>query len=305
MWENSTPWLPRRKSAARCCDSGVEVVDAEENQYLYGMAQIMGIINLTEDSFYAASRTRADEAVERAGKMLQEGADILDLGACSTRPGASQPSALEEWTRLEGSLKAIREAFPEAQLSIDTYRSFVVERAYDAVGPFLVNDVSAGTLDAGMLPLVGALGLPYVARHMRGTPETMQENTDYADITEEVAGYFEDFGRKAGEYGIEDWILDPGFGFAKTVQQNYELLRNLHRFKAFGRPVLVGLSRKSMVYKPLGITPEEALTPTQVLHFAALEKGADILRVHDVAEAVQTDKLYSTIYTSSPGAANR
>ncbi len=305
MWENSTPWLPRRKSAARCCDAGVEVVDAEENQYLYGMAQIMGIINLTEDSFYAASRTRADEAVERAGKMLQEGADILDLGACSTRPGASQPSALEEWTRLEGSLKAIREAFPEAQLSIDTYRSFVVERAYDAVGPLLVNDVSAGTLDAGMLPLVGALGLPYVAMHMRGTPETMQENTDYADITEEVAGYFEDFGRKAGEYGIEDWILDPGFGFAKTVQQNYELLRNLHRFKAFGRPVLVGLSRKSMVYKPLGITPEEALAPTQVLHFAALEKGADILRVHDVAEAVRTDKLYSTIYTSSPGAANR
>ena len=305
MWENSTPWLPRRKSAARCCDSGVEVVDAVENQYLYGMAQIMGIINLTEDSFYAASRTRADEAVERAGKMLQEGADILDLGACSTRPGASQPSALEEWTRLEGSLKAIREAFPEAQLSIDTYRSFVVERAYDAVGPLLVNDVSAGTLDAGMLPLVGALGLPYVAMHMRGTPETMQENTDYADITEEVAGYFEDFGRKAGEYGIEDWILDPGFGFAKTVQQNYELLRNLHRFKAFGRPVLVGLSRKSMVYKPLGITPEEALAPTQVLHFAALEKGADILRVHDVAEAVRTDKLYSTIYTSSPGAANR
>ena len=305
MWENSTPWLPRRKSAARCCDAGVEVVDAEENQYLYGMAQIMGIINLTEDSFYAASRTRADEAVERAGKMLQEGADILDLGACSTRPGASQPSALEEWTRLEGSLKAIREAFPEAQLSIDTYRSFVVERAYDAVGPLLVNDVSAGTLDTGMLPLVGALGLPYVAMHMRGTPETMQENTDYADITEEVAGYFEDFGRKAGEYGIEDWILDPGFGFAKTVQQNYELLRNLHRFKAFGRPVLVGLSRKSMVYKPLGIKPEEALTPTQVLHFAALEKGADILRVHDVAEAVRTEKLYSTIYTSSPGAANR
>lgn len=305
MLEKSTPWLPRRKSAARCCDSGVEVVDTEEKQYLYGMAQIMGIINLTEDSFYAASRTRADEAVERAGKMLQEGADILDLGACSTRPGASQPSALEEWTRLEGSLKAIREAFPEAQLSIDTYRSFVVERAYDAVGPFLVNDVSAGTLDTGMLPLVGALGLPYVAMHMRGTPETMQENTDYADITEEVAGYFEDFGRKAGEYGIEDWILDPGFGFAKTVQQNYELLRNLHRFKAFGRPVLVGLSRKSMVYKPLGITPEEALAPTQVLHFAALEKGADILRVHDVAEAVRTDKLYSTIYTSSPGAANR
>lgn len=269
------------------------------------MASIMGIINLTEDSFYAPSRTHADEAVERAGTMLREGADILDLGACSTRPGAAQPSAREEWERLEGSLKAIREAFPQAQLSIDTYRASVVERAYDAVGPFLVNDVSAGTLDAAMLPLVGTLGLPYVAMHMRGTPQTMQEYAHYADITAEVVRYFEDFGRKAQASGVEDWILDPGFGFAKTVEQNYELLRNLDRFQALGRPVLVGLSRKSMVYKPLGISPEEALASTQVLHFAALEKGADILRVHDVAEAVRTVKLYSTIYTSSPGAANR
>ncbi len=269
------------------------------------MAEIMGIINFTADSFYGPSRTVAAEAAERAGSMLAEGADILDLGACSTRPGSAQPSAEEEWSRLEPGLKAIRKAFPEAQISVDTYRADVVWKAYEAIGPFLVNDISAGKLDAQMLPLVGRLGLPYVAMHMRGTPEDMQNRTGYQDITAEVTAYFEDFAEKAAQYGIQDWILDPGFGFAKTVEQNYELLRNLDRFTALGRPVLVGLSRKSMVYKPLGITPEEALAPTQVLQFAALERGAHILRVHDVAEAVRTARLYSTMYTSSPGAAKR
>jgi dihydropteroate synthase len=270
------------------------------------MVQIMGIINLTEDSFYAASRTAGAEAVERAGKMLEEGAHILDLGACSTRPGSTAPSADEEWQRLETALRAIRKAFPKAQLSVDTYRASVVERTFDAIGPFLVNDISAGRLDGEMLPLVGRLGLPYVAMHMRGTPETMQQLTTYeTDITSAVQAYFEAFARKADENGVADWILDPGFGFAKTVEQNYELLRNMDRLQVLGRPLLVGVSRKSMIYKPLGITPEEALAPTQVVQFIAMEKGADILRVHDVAEAVRTAKLYSTMYTSSPGAAKR
>ena len=268
------------------------------------MAEIMGIINLTEDSFYAGSRVKAAEAVERAGAMLEEGADRLDLGACSTRPGAEQPSPEEEWRRLEGALRAIREAFPEARLSVDTYRAGIVQRVYDAIGPFLVNDISAGQLDPRMLPTVGRLGLPYVAMHMRGTPETMQGLTSYTNIVEEVKAYFIQFGKKADEYGIKDWILDPGFGFAKTVEQNYELLRHLDLLRQPGRKILVGVSRKSMIYKPLGITPEEALSPTQIVHFMALEKGADILRVHDVAEAVRTKRLYSTIYTSSPGAAN-
>ena len=268
------------------------------------MAEIMGIINLTEDSFYAASRVKAAEAVERAGAMLEEGADYLDLGACSSRPGSAQPSEKEEWRRLEKALKAIRESFPEARLSVDTYRAGIVERVYDSIGPFLVNDISAGQLDARMLPTVGRLGLPYVAMHMRGTPETMQSLTAYAHIVEDVKAYFEEFGKKADENGIREWILDPGFGFAKTVEQNYQLLGGMDRLKTAGRRILVGVSRKSMIYKPLGITPEEALAPTQIVHFIALEKGADILRVHDVAEAVRTNRLYSTIYTSSPGAAN-
>jgi dihydropteroate synthase len=268
------------------------------------MAEIMGIINLTEDSFYAASRVKAEEAVERAGKMLQEGADILDLGACSTRPGSRQPSEKEEWSRLESALKAIKKAFPEARLSVDTYRAGIVQRVYDSIGPFLVNDISAGQLDSKMLPVVGRLGLPYVAMHMRGTPETMQGLTSYTDIVEDVKAYFTEFGKKADENGIRDWILDPGFGFAKTVEQNYQLLAHLDRLKSAGRKILVGVSRKSMIYKLLGITPEATLAPTQVIHYIALEKGADILRVHDVAEAVHTVRLYSTIYTSSPGAAN-
>ncbi len=269
------------------------------------MVKIMGIINLTDDSFYAASRTSGAAAAERAAQMLQEGAEILDLGACSTRPGSKAPSADMEWRRLEPALKAVREAFPEAQISIDTYRANVVERAFDTIGPFMVNDISAGHLDKDMLPLVGRLGLPYVAMHMRGTPETMQRYTNYeVDITRAVISYFKSFAREAEDYGIRDWILDPGFGFAKTIEQNYELLMNMDRLKEPGRRILVGVSRKSMIYKLLGITPEEALAPTQVLHFVAMEKGADILRVHDVAEAVRTAKLYSTMYTSSPGAAN-
>ena len=273
--------------------------------YLCSMAEIMGIINLTEDSFYAASRVKAGEAVERAGAMLEEGADYLDIGACSSRPGSAQPSEKEEWRRLEGALKAIRKAFPEARLSVDTYRASVVERTFDAIGPFLVNDISAGQMDPEMLKTVGGLGLPYVAMHMRGTPETMQQLTDYpTDITSAVSAYFQDFSHKADDNGIRDWILDPGFGFAKTVEQNYQLLMHMDRLQSFGRPILVGVSRKSMIYRLLGITPEEALAPTQVVHFKALEKGADILRVHDVAEAVRTVRLYSTMYTSSPGAAN-
>lgn len=272
--------------------------------YLCAMAEIMGIINLTEDSFYAASRVRAEDAVERAGTMLQQGADILDLGACSTRPGSRQPSEKEEWSRLEPALKAIKKAFPETRLSVDTYWAGIVERVYDSIGPFMVNDISAGQLDSEMLPVVGRLGLPYVAMHMRGTPETMQGLTSYADIVEDVKTYFTEFEKKADENGIKDWILDPGFGFAKTIEQNYQLLAHLDRLKETGRQILVGVSRKSMIYKLLGITPEAALAPTQVVHYIALEKGADILRVHDVAEAVQTVRLYSTIYTSSPGAAN-
>ena len=266
---------------------------------MIGNIHIMGILNLNGDSFFAASRTRADEVAARARRLFEEGADVIDLGACSTRPGSKQPDVEEEWTRLRPALTQVG-----GPVSIDTFRAEIVRRVYDTIGPFLVNDISAGEMDAQMLETVGRLGLPYVAMHMRGTPETMQNLTDYDDVVAEVIRYFKAFSKKAADAGIYEWILDPGFGFAKTIGQNYELLRRMDEVKAaFPQEILVGLSRKSMIYKVLGITPEEAMPSTQVLNFAALEKGATWLRVHDVAPAVQTAKLYSTMYTSSPGAA--
>ena len=251
----------------------------------------MGIVNLNDDSFYAPSRADSSEtALSRAARLLAEGADILDFGACSTRPGSKGIGADEEWRRLEPALKAVREAFPKAKISIDTYWSEVVRKAYDLIGPFLVNDISAGAMDPEMLSTAGALGLPYIAMHMRGTPATMASLTDYeGDIVAAVDAYFEAFSHKAEEAGIRDWILDPGFGFAKTRAQNWELLRRLGELPRFGRPILVGISRKSM----LGCAPEDALEATQQAHRIALAQGATWLRVHDVAAARQT--VYSAM----------
>ena len=263
---------------------------------------IMGIVNLTDDSYFAESRcVSVSAALDRIALLVEEGADIIDIGACSTRPGSKPVGAEEEWRRLEPVLKAVRQSFPEIEISIDTYCSQVVEKAFGLIGRFIVNDISAGEADDMMLSAVGRLGLKYVAMHMRGTPETMQALTDYKDVTSEVVGYFRKFAEKAHKYGIQDWILDPGFGFAKSMDQNYELLRGLSALKCLRRadgktpPLLVGVSRKSMIYKYLGITPEESLPATQVLHLAALQNGADILRVHDVAEAVRTLKLYRSL----------
>ena len=267
--------------------------------------RILGIVNLTDDSYYAPSRVGScDALVERVGQMVAEGMDIVDIGACSTRPGSRPVGAEEEWRRLEPALQALRKAFPELPVSIDTYWSTVVARVYDLIGPFTVNDISAGSFDPSMLPLAGGLGLPYIAMHMRGTPETMQSLTDYPDgVTAEVLRYFQEFAIRAAEAGIEDWVLDPGFGFAKTVEQNWTLLQELDRLQVLRHPILVGISRKSMIYKRFGITPEESLPATQVAHYIALQHGATLLRVHDVAEARRTVEIYSTRYTSSPGAA--
>ena len=250
----------------------------------------MGIVNLNGDSFYAGSRAAGADAIARARQMWADGADVVDLGACSTRPGSAQPSLEEEWARFEPTLKQMG-AMP--RISIDTYRAEIVRRAYEVIGPFIVNDISAGEMDPEMLSTVGRLGLPYVAMHMRGTPETMQSLTDYDDVVAEVIRYFREFEKKAADAGIREWILDPGFGFAKTIGQNYELLNRLDEVSsAFPQEILVGLSRKSMIYKVLGITPEEAMPATQVLNYAALERGATWLRVHDVVPAVQTVRLY-------------
>ncbi len=253
----------------------------------------MGIVNLTDDSYFAQSRcSDVDAAVEKVGRMLAEGATIIDIGACSTRPGSLPVGADEEWRRLEPVLKAVKGKYPDARISIDTYWSGVVGKAYDLIGEFIVNDISAGEDDVDMLPLVGRLGLTYIAMHKRGTPENMQFLTDYDDVVDDVVEYFRQFSHKASSFGIKSWILDPGFGFAKDVVQNYEMLARLDEFRNLEAPVLVGVSRKSMIYRKFGITPEEALPATQVLHMKALQLGADIFRVHDVAEIVRTVALY-------------
>ena len=254
---------------------------------------IMGILNLTDDSYFAQSRCDGvDEALARVYNMVAEGATIVDIGACSSRPGSVPVGAEEEWYRLSPVLNAIRKEWPDLRISIDTYWSDVVCRAYDLIGDFIVNDISAGEDDPEMLPTVGRLGLEYVAMHKRGTPEIMQSLTDYTDVVGDVIRYFNQFAQKALQFEIKDWIIDPGFGFAKTLEQNYQMLSRLNEFKTFSRPLLVGVSRKSMVYNLLNISPEDSLAATQVVHLKALQQGADILRVHDVAEACRTVALY-------------
>ena len=264
---------------------------------------VMGIINITDNSYFAESRCLDAEGnddlgriVRRAAQMIGDGATILDIGACSTRPGSDPVGEDEECRRLEPALKAIRQEFPEVAISVDTYWPSVVRRTFDAIGPFIVNDVTAGEgmydKSDEMLRTVAELGLPFVAMHMRGNPKTMQSLTEYDNVTAEVLDYFRQFASKAEAAGVKDWILDPGFGFAKTIEQNYQMLRELDRFTELGKRILVGMSRKSMIFRKFGVTPEESLPATQVLHYKALCLGADILRVHDVAEAVRTVALY-------------
>ena len=254
---------------------------------------IMGIVNLTDDSFYSDSRcTDTASALQRIESMLEEGATMIDIGACSTRPGSLPVCADEQWRRLKPVLSAMRDGFDGCRVSIDTEWADVTVRAYDLIGDFIVNDVSSGSTDQDMLPVVGRLGLDYVAMHRRGTPETMQNLVDYDDVVEAVVSFFTRFEKKAADNGLKNWIIDPGFGFAKTIEQNYELLARLGEVARPGHPMLVGVSRKSMIYKKFGIEPADALPATQVLHFRALQSGADILRVHDVAEAARTIELY-------------
>lgn len=260
---------------------------------------IMGIVNLTDNSYFESSRCLdksgnpdLEKTLSRIERMISEGATIIDIGACSTRPGSDPVGKDEEIRRLIPTLKIIREKFPDITISIDTYFSDVVRAVYDTIGDFIVNDISAGEDDPKMLSTVGSLGLPYIAMHKRGNPKTMQSLTDYSDVTKEVIDYFKEFETKAENAGIRDWTIDPGFGFAKTIEQNYELLRGLDQFNQFGRRILVGVSRKSMIYRYFGSTPEECLPETQVLHLEALQKGADILRVHDVLPCAHTVELY-------------
>lgn len=252
---------------------------------------VMGIINVTDDSFYADSRTRElHHIIDRAGDMLEEGALMLDIGAQSTRPGAPEVGAAAEQERLLPAIHGILHHFPEAILSIDTWHAAVAEKCIHA-GAAIVNDVSAGDMDPLMLSTVAKLQVPYIAMHMQGTPADMQQNPEYNDVSRDVLDYFIRKVAQCREAGIADVIIDPGFGFGKTLEHNYQLLKNLDVFEMLEVPVLVGVSRKSMIYRLLGNSASEALNGTTVVQTLALQKGAAILRVHDVKEATEATRI--------------
>jgi dihydropteroate synthase len=253
---------------------------------------VMGILNVTPDSFFDGGRYTASGAfMARAETMLKEGATILDIGGYSSRPGATDISPDEERGRVIPAIQAVRKAFPDCLISVDTFRARVAEEAVNA-GADIINDISGGELDAAMFETAGRLRVPYILMHMRGNPQTMNRLTQYEDIILELVTYFEQKTAALRALGVADIILDPGFGFAKTIDQNYEVLRRLDDLKVMGLPILAGLSRKSMTYKLLDVPASEALAGTIALNTIALMHGANILRVHDVKEAVQTIKLF-------------
>lgn len=254
--------------------------------------KVMGIVNVTPDSFYGGSRVETAEAVRRrVAEMRRDGADIIDIGGFSSRPGASDVSPEEEYNRLAGGLEAVRIEWPEAIVSVDTFRAEVARRCVEEWGVAIVNDIGGGTLDPDMWDTVAELGVTYVLMHMRGTPATMTGLSDYGDVTAEVLSDLAFKLAKLREAGVADVIIDPGFGFAKTVEQNYRLLADLREFRVLGAPLLAGLSRKTMIWKTLGVTADEARDGTIALDTVALMNGADILRVHDVRPAAETIKL--------------
>ncbi len=257
--------------------------------------KVMGILNITPDSFYDGGKYSNDTTIlKHVELMLNEGATFIDLGAYSSRPGANHVSEKEELNRVLPILDLVLKSFPETLISIDTFRSNIAKQTIEA-GAALINDISAGKLDENMMPTVAELHVPYIMMHMKSTPQTMQQNTQYENLVKEVLFYFSERIALAKSLGIVDLIVDPGFGFAKTLEQNYELLNNLELFKMIETPVLVGVSRKSMIYKKLETTANEALNGTTVLNTVALQKGASILRVHDVKEAMETIKLVESL----------
>ena len=253
----------------------------------------MGILNVTPDSFYSGSRMGVDEMRigERVEEILKEGGDIIDIGAYSTRSNADDISPEEEYSRLKIGLNVIKNIDANAIVSVDTFRADVARRCVEEFGVDIVNDVSGGTLDDDMFATVANLKVPYILMHMRGTPATMQQLTEYNDVTRDVIGDLHKKKCALNDLGIDDVIIDPGFGFSKTVEQNYEMLNRLEDFKQLDAPLLVGVSRKSMIYRTLGCTPVESLNGTTVINTISLLKGAHILRVHDVKEAVEVCKL--------------
>ena len=261
--------------------------------------QVMGILNVTPDSFYAGSRTETEQdIVRRLHQILDEGASIVDIGAYSSRPGAGHISTKEEMRRLRTGLELIRKHRPDTLVSVDTFRADVARMCVEEYGAALINDISAGQMDDQMFATIARLGIPYIIMHMKGTPQDMQTNPRYDHFLKEVFYYFSEKVQKLRDLGVKDIIIDPGFGFGKTLEHNYELMNHLEEFSLFELPLLVGVSRKSMIYKLLNITPQEALNGTTSLNTIALLKGADILRVHDVKEAVETVRIVRKMKSS-------
>ena len=254
--------------------------------------QVMGILNVTPDSFYAGSRMETEDAIrKRVRQIADEGGEMIDVGAYSSRPGAADVSSKEEMERLRRGMKIVREECPGTPVSVDTFRADVAKMCVEELGVDIINDISGGGLDKAMFPTVAKLGVPYILMHMKGTPQTMQEAPHYDDLLKEVMLYFAERIQRLRDLGQKDIILDPGYGFAKTLEHNYELLQHQEMLHVFELPLLVGVSRKSMIYKLLNCTPDEALNGTTVLNTIALQKGANILRVHDVREAKEVVRL--------------
>lgn len=257
---------------------------------------VMGILNITPDSFYSGSRhSSVDSALQQAEQMLSDGATILDIGGYSSRPGADEVSLAEEIARVEPVVRSLATTFPEAILSVDTFRSELAEAAMN-VGAHMINDISGGQLDDQMYDTVARWQCPYFLMHMKGTPKTMMTQTNYDDLLKEVISYFAERVQLLRDKGVHDIIIDPGFGFSKDLKQNYYILRRLSALKVLGLPILSGISRKSMIYKKLGINSQEALNGTTALNTISLIEGASILRVHDVKEAVEAVTLYKETY---------
>lgn len=260
--------------------------------------RVMGILNLTPDSFYAGSRKQTEkEIADRTSQIMEEGGSVIDVGAYSSRPGAADVSAAEEMERLRKGLPAIFREQPGAVVSVDTFRADVARMCVEEFGVAIINDISAGEMDRNMFPVVARLGVPYVMMHMQGTPQNMQRHPHYDHLLKEVLYYFSEKIQRLRDLGAKDLIVDPGFGFGKTLAHNYELLAQMDELSVFELPVLVGVSRKSMIYNLLGGTSEDALNGTTAVNMVALLKGADILRVHDVKPAVEAVKIASALNT--------
>lgn len=274
----------------------MKTIKLADRELDFSVPVVMGILNVTPDSFYDGGKHVSEvKVIERIHQIVEEGAGIIDVGAYSTRPGAAFVDEKEELGRLSWAVELIRKYYPEMAVSIDTFRAKVAEEIITCLGPVIVNDISGGTMDDGMFEMVAKTGVPYMMMHIQGTPQTMQKNPVYQDVVAEVRDFFTERIEKLNALGFDNIILDPGFGFGKTLAHNYELMNHMEIYQELGYPVLVGISRKTMIYKLLGGTAQDALNGTTVLNTIALMKGANILRVHDVKEAREAVVLLTTM----------